>query len=395
MFIPIGDTPNPPGRPVVNYALIAVNIAVFAIVTLPLSYSAPDPRDPALLQYIQSIPAARGYPLQAILQSISAYDLFLFKHAYKAASPGVTPLMLSMFLHGGWMHLIGNMLFLWIYGDNVEYRLGSARYLFAYLSTGAAATLFYSLFSSHSTIPMIGASGAISGVLGFYFIWFPKNRVKVMMLLFPFFMDVILLPARLVLGFFLVIDNLLPFLLSPKMGGGVAHGAHIGGFLAGLAVAYGLDRISGEAPSEPSEKEIPSWKSPFSRTVQTEESPERVRTLISQRNLNGAVRTFLSLASTSERLGVGPDDIMRLGDYLLQNRRYEEALTLFRRYIGDYPAGPYLDWACLGAGLAILHGRGEAATAYQYFLQVLDASPSPKAEQEARRQIASLDVRSP
>jgi len=396
MFIPIGDTPNPPGRPLMTYALIAANIAVFAIITLPLSYSAPDPRDPALVQYIQSIPAARGYPVQAILQNISAYDLFLFKHAYKAASPGVASLLASMFLHGGWMHLIGNMLFLWIYGDNVEHRLGSARYLFAYISTGVAATLFYSLFAPNSAIPMIGASGAISGVLGFYFIWFPGNRVKLMMLIFPFFMDVILLPSRLVLGFYLVIENVLPFLMAPKMSGGVAYGAHIGGFIAGLGVAYGLDRLSGGSSTDKGRHadEAPSWQSAFSKPLQAEVSPKEIQHMVKQRDLGKAVGAFMSLGSTTERLAVGPDDTMRMGDHLLQSRQYDVALSLFRRYIGDYPTGPYLDWACLGAGLSILHGRGEASTAYQYFLQVLDVDPSPKAAEEARRQMALIDTRS-
>ena len=123
-------------------------------------------------------------------------------------------LLLSIFMHGSWLHLLGNMLFLWIYGDNVESQLGKLGYLFWYLLTGVAATVFHASVFHTSKLPLVGASGAISGVLGFYFVWFPHNRVRMLMAFFPFIMRVIELPARLVLGFYIVLDNLLPFVLS-------------------------------------------------------------------------------------------------------------------------------------------------------------------------------------
>ncbi len=243
MLLPIGDTPNPRGTPYVNYLLLGINIAVYLLITLPLSASHPNPADPALQAYVRAIPQYWNLPVSELLRHISAYTLFIFTHGFKPADPSMVDLFSSMFLHAGFFHLAGNMLFLWIYGDNVEHRLGSLNYLFAYLATGMAATLFFMLFQLDSVTPMIGASGAISGVLGLYFLWFPRNKVRVFALLFPFFMDVILLPARWVLGFFLVIDNLLPFLFASGRGGGVAHGAHIGGFLAGLGIAYTLNRF--------------------------------------------------------------------------------------------------------------------------------------------------------
>ncbi len=132
------------------------------------------------------------------------------------------------------------MLFLWIFGDNVEHRRGKLGYLLTYQGTGMAATLFFSLFAPDSRVPMLGASGAISGILGCYFWWFPANQVRVFIFLFPFFMDVVQVPARFVLGIYLLVDNLLPFLLKVGAATGVAHGAHIGGFLAGLALAVAL-----------------------------------------------------------------------------------------------------------------------------------------------------------
>jgi len=245
MFLPLSDSPNPAGRPYVTYALIAVNVLVYALVSFPLSSQPPDPGDPALPAYVtylrDSLPSDAA--VYRALRQVSAYDLYVFSHGYKPGDPGVADLFASLFLHGGLMHLLGNMLFLWIYGDNVEYRLGRAAYLFWYLATGAAATLFFALFAGSSLTPLVGASGAISGVLGFYFVWFPRNKVRVFVMLFPFFMNVVAVPARIVLGAFLLIDNLFPFLLDAGgAGGGVAYGAHIGGFLTGMLMAAAIDR---------------------------------------------------------------------------------------------------------------------------------------------------------
>ncbi len=256
MFIPIGDTPNPRSYiPWVNYVLIGLNVAVYLLVSLPLSYRAVDPADPNLHEYIRLI--APDLPawvsLYDVLRQISAYDLFTFVHGYKPGAPEVLDLFFCMFLHGGLLHLAGNMLFLWIFGDNVEHRLGRIGYLLTYLGTGVAATLAFSLFAGNSMTPLVGASGAISGVLGLYFLLFKRNRVKVFIILFPFFMNVILLPARWVLGFYVLIDNLLPFILGAQ--GNVAYGAHLGGFLAGLLVALAGQALSWRWPwKKPPEK---------------------------------------------------------------------------------------------------------------------------------------------
>ncbi len=239
MFIPFGDTPNPRGVPYINYLLFGANVAVFLLISLPLTTTRPDLNDPLLLEYLRVVGARGSIPAQAILQHISAYDLFVFRYGYRPSDPSLTTLFTAMFLHGGWLHLVGNMLFLWIFGDNVEHRLGRLGYLLAYLGCGVAATLFFGLFVPGSDIPMVGASGAISGVLGFYYLWFPRNQVKVFIFLFPILMNTFLLPARLVLGIYLLVDNLVPFLMNSGEASGVAHGAHIGGFVAGLALAFG------------------------------------------------------------------------------------------------------------------------------------------------------------
>lgn len=245
MLLPIGDTPNPPNyTPWVNWLLIAVNVAVYLFISRPLTLRAINPHDPALLEYLYFIAPnlPRDLPLAYLLRQINSYDIFIFVHGYKAGAPQVSDLFYSLFLHGGFLHLAGNMLFLWIYGDNVEHRLGHLSYLLIYLLCGAAATLFYALFMGASMAPLVGASGAISGVLGLYFIFFPRNQVKVFLAFFPIFFNVVLLPSRLVLGFYLLVDNLLPFLITTRSG--VAHGAHIGGFLAGLLCAWGYKSVA-------------------------------------------------------------------------------------------------------------------------------------------------------
>ena len=239
MFFPVGDTPNPPGfRAWTTWTLIALNVAVYLFLSLPLSVAAPDPADPLLGEWLRvmlpRLPA--GTDPRALAAQVSATDLLNYAHGYKPAAPSAADLLSSMFLHGGALHLAGNMLFLWIYGDNVEHRLGRLPFLLAYLLTGAAATLAFALLEPASMVPLVGASGAISGVLGMYFLWFPHNRVKVFLAFFPFLVQVVLVPARVVLGIYLVIDNLLPMLAGG--GGGVAHGAHLGGFLAGLGLAW-------------------------------------------------------------------------------------------------------------------------------------------------------------
>ena len=220
MFLPLGDEPNPHGTPYVNYGLIAANIAVYVLVSLPLSFTPADPQDPRVGEYLSAIGEnlPPGVSVSDVVEQISAYDLVVLSYGYRTTMPSLVTLFTAMFLHGGFMHLFGNMLFLWIYGDNVEHRLGPVKYLFWYLVTGIAATLFYALFAGGSSLPLVGASGAISGVLGFYFLWFPHNRVRLWIFLFPFFAQTFMAPARLVLGIYLVLDNIFPFLISRGAG---------------------------------------------------------------------------------------------------------------------------------------------------------------------------------
>jgi len=136
-----------------------------------------------------------------------------------------------MFLHGGWMHLIGNMLYLWIFGNNVEDVMGHVRFIFFYLLCGIAAVFTQAFPNPQSDIPMIGASGAISGVLGAYLLLYPHARILVA-IPFGFYIHTTRLPAGIVLGFWFILQLISSALSGGQ--GGVAFGAHIGGFVMGM-----------------------------------------------------------------------------------------------------------------------------------------------------------------
>ncbi len=150
-----------------------------------------------------------------------------------AMVPPIATVFTSMFMHGGWMHLIGNMLYMWIFADNVEDSMGHFRFIVFYLLCGVAAVLAQSLPDITSQVPMIGASGAISGVLGAYLLLFPRTRVLVMIPL-GFIMKAHYLPAAVVLGFYFVLQIVMTA-MAPG-GSGVAFAAHLGGFVAGAVL---------------------------------------------------------------------------------------------------------------------------------------------------------------
>ncbi|MCP5433273.1 MAG: rhomboid family intramembrane serine protease [Alphaproteobacteria bacterium] len=214
-MFPISDN-NPRGiLPVVTWSLMGANVLV------------------SLWQWTLSPEASR-----AASYALGMVPAVLFGSASLPPEIAVVPpwatVFTSMFLHGGILHLAGNMLFLWIFGDNVEEAMGHARYLVFYLLSGIAAALGQGLLDPASQVPMIGASGAISGVLGAYVLLYPHATVKTV-IIFGIFIQVVHVPAFVVLGIWFG-GQLLMGLLNTGAEGGVAFWAHIGGFLAGLAL---------------------------------------------------------------------------------------------------------------------------------------------------------------
>jgi membrane associated rhomboid family serine protease len=382
LLLPLSDAPNPGGRPYVTYILIALNVLVYVFVSLPLGTERPDPSSPALQAYIDVVreQLPPNVPIRAVLNSLSAYDLFVFEHGYKPAAPQITDLLFSLFLHGGFLHLFGNMLFLWIYGDNVEYRLGRVAYLLWYLATGVAATLFFALFAPSSSVPLVGASGAISGVLGFYFLWFPRNTVRMFVFLFPFFMNVVAVRARIVLGIYLVLDNVLPFLLTSSGGGGVAHGAHIGGFVAGLAGAWMIDR-----------RAVGSAHAGYSADVARDDASGSILgTAVEGQDMARIATAYFALPADRARKALSPGDSLALGNWLARNGHAEAALVVHRRHLRDYPADPTAAEAHVSAGLVQFEHLGQVAPAYQHFLDALDLNPDAVTASRARAALAQI-----
>jgi len=216
-MIPLRDA-NPSSRtPWVTFLLIGLNILAFLY-----EVALPAPRLEQLIFTMGMVPArVTVFPADP---AVTFGDAFL-------------PLFSSMFLHGGWLHLIGNMWFLWIFGDNIEDRLGHLRYLLFYLVCGLGAGVAHTLFNLNSTVPTIGASGAVAGVLGGYLLLFPHARILTLIPVFVLSMTE--LPAYIVLLLWFVIQL---FSGTASLGardasaGGVAWWAHIGGFLLGLAL---------------------------------------------------------------------------------------------------------------------------------------------------------------
>jgi membrane associated rhomboid family serine protease len=205
-MLPIGDDDSARRTtPVVTYALIVINVLFFLV-----ELSSGD----AFIKRWSVVPAR-------LLANPVADFITVFT---------------AMFMHGGWMHLLGNMLYLWIFGDNVEDRLGHTRYLIFYLLCGIAATFAQVFVDPNSTVPNLGASGAIAGVLGAYLLMFPRGSVRVLM-----GRGIIPMPALIVIGFWAVLQFLSGFgaiaTTEQTGGGGVAYMAHVGGFIAGLILA--------------------------------------------------------------------------------------------------------------------------------------------------------------
>lgn len=213
-MFPLRDSEPSNTRPLVTMALIALNVLVFL------------------------------YEI-----SLDDYSLQAFFGEWGMVPARFQPLTLvsSMFLHGGWMHVLGNVWFLWVFGDNIEDVLGHGKYLGFYLACGLAGGLAHLMFSAGSTVPAIGASGAISGVMGAYLLRFPRSRVHTLVF-FLVFATTIEVPAQLMIGYWFVVQifsGIGQLAMASAGQGGTAWFAHIGGFLAGMALIRMI-------PSQPS-----------------------------------------------------------------------------------------------------------------------------------------------
>ena len=227
-MIPLKDYPGPRrSLPWVTWAIIAINVAVF-LYQVSLG--------PAVEDFIFAysiVPAA-------LVRGIPQTDLLQHKILFETPHPVYLTLITSMFMHGGWLHLGGNMLYLYVFGDNVEDRLGHMTYLVFYLFCGLVASLTQIFINPTSPIPNLGASGAIAGVLAGYLVLFPWAGVRTVIILVVFF-TITTVPAFILIGLWFVLQFFsgLASLYATHQGmGGVAYFAHVGGFLAGLVITW-------------------------------------------------------------------------------------------------------------------------------------------------------------
>jgi membrane associated rhomboid family serine protease len=233
MIFPIGDdNSDRTSTPVINYLLIAINVLVFVFLqgaTGENQFTASFSTVPEEIRTGRDVKGS--VPIQVGTERATI-------NLGETPSPVYITLLTSMFMHGGWMHLLGNMLFLFIFGDNVENAMGRFRYLIFYLVTGLIASLTHVFstfaFGNSPFIPSLGASGAISGVLAGYLVLFPRRQVRVIMMRM-----LTSVPAIVAIGLWFVLQLVEAFgILSagPQSGGGVAFMAHVGGFIAGLVL---------------------------------------------------------------------------------------------------------------------------------------------------------------
>jgi len=223
-MIPLKDDIPSRTFPIVNILLIIANIFFFIV---EVSFGE---KLTLLFNHFGVIPA----------KFFASYYIATDRVVYIGTADRIVPLFTSLFLHGGWFHLLGNMLYLYIFGDNVEDRMGHIRYLIFYILCGLIANLTHIVLNPESKIPSVGASGAIAGVLGAYMLLYPTARVVVLVMLL-FYIDFVALPALIVLGLWFIIQffsGLLSLGVQNASGGGVAWWAHIGGFVAGMTLVF-------------------------------------------------------------------------------------------------------------------------------------------------------------
>ncbi len=216
-MIPLKDENPSRSFPIVNISIIIINIAVF------------------IYQYIILSDKLRAYLTFSL--GCVPYEI---THLTDLPPTNIIPppftILSSMFIHGGFIHLMSNMLFLWIFGDNVEDKLGHLRYLLFYFLCGIAGSCAHIIVNSNSKLPCIGASGAISGIMGAYMIFFPLAKIKTLIILF-IFIQIIEIPAFLMIGYWIFIQIIFGISETGAKGDGIAWFAHIGGFLTGTFLA--------------------------------------------------------------------------------------------------------------------------------------------------------------
>jgi membrane associated rhomboid family serine protease len=376
VFLPIGDEPNVRHRPPwANYALILANVVVF----------------------LGALAAGR--------EGGRGYDALVERYAYVPAAPTFETLFTSMFMHGGFGHLLGNMLYLWIFGDNVETKLGSVGYLAAYFASGVVATALFGVVNPNSAVPLVGASGAISGVQGIYFLLFPRNRVR--LLIWFYYVTVVHVKARWIIAFWFVLNDVVPVVLGRSvLGDNVAHAAHLGGFASGLAVAFAvLPSVRNWFPEEPEGRygrrepstlrSSPAWgKGIVGRASTTKPTGDGAADEIVAAWRAGrrgdAADAFASALRHGRPVELPEPEHVRLAVHLYDGARFEDARLAFASFLERHPTSPNAPAASFGLGMILSRRDGDFDAAVPLLEEAARRHPDPHVREVADREVARI-----
>jgi len=399
MIIPIGDD-NPSTRiPWVTYALIAINVVVFIVVN-------------------------RFGPLSAAISR---------EWGFVPNDPTWYTFVTSVFLHGDIFHIVFNLLFLWIFGDNVEDKLGHVLYFLFYVVAGALACAFYLLFTGFAggSVPLIGASGAIAGVMGCYMVFFPEARIRIFYWFFFFFMGVLRIRAKWALGIWVAMNLASWLIFRSRYVTGVAYAAHVGGFMIGIGAALllkgwlvrsgrvsrqdewtgfapegsspvsrkraerlrpqsfqqaGSEPVAPEKPVSPEEPSVSRFDRDYvSPRVQTDRShegffgtEEAIVECMRTGQMDLALEKYRDYIRMRHAKALPSRAQIEIAAEMFKLKDFEAALEAYRRYLSRYPTGPDAPEAKFRLGVILSRYRKEYFRAREYLLQAVVEHPDPK-----------------
>jgi len=411
VFFPIGDDNPSVRRPYVTWTLVGLNVLVFVLVNLMGRQ-------------------VFGKGLNTLLR----------EGGFIPQDPEILDCFTSMFLHAGIIHLAGNMLFLWIFGDNVEDKLGPFLFAVFYLLSGAFAVGLYLVFPGRKDIPLVGASGAISGVLGCYMVFFPAAKVRVFYWFFFIFLGTFMLQAKWFLGIYIGMNLFEWLVLENQYVTGVAYAAHVGGFAVGVMAAVitkgrlrrtgrltRIDELTGFAGGPTPGRKVPHYEptrhhSPQKERMAPEHGPMKLSTtdrvrkgFVSPRietrrdgegffgieeaiagnvksgQLDVAVEKYTDYVRMRHAKALPAWAQIEIAGELFRRNDYEGALEAYRRYLAHFPSGPDAPEARFRLGIILSRHRKEYFRAREYLLQAAVEHPDEQIVGFARKELKRIE----
>ena len=358
MLLPIGDD-NPRERtPFVHYAILGVNVAVF---------------------------------LYMLTLSDAGMNAFFLRWGMRPDHFSLVTLFTSVYLHAGLGHIFGNMLFLWIVGDNVEDRMGHVGYLIFYHAAGAAATLAYVAFTPDVTVPLVGASGAISAVMGAYAVFFPNAKIKIWYWIFLFFTNIIYVSAKWAVALWFLEQVLLRLLVGRA---GIAYEAHIGGLLFGVAVALALKGLVLK-PVDPARRIVDTGEGERAAAAPPETAgvaAAEISEALDAGQADEAFRLFTRSAGGADAEPVGEFTLARLGAALMGAGAYGPASRVYEEMLRSWPSGPLSPEAAFRLGVIQSRVRKDYLRARDNLLRAHGSHPDAARRAQALDELKRIDA---